>query len=117
MTLPYATVAGTTTSLPSATAPVNKFLGVPFAKTPPERFEPPSAPDQAASVVDAAAFKPACIQQFAGLPAIRNFTESVFNEPPPQESEDCLYLNVYAPSSPAPPGGRAVMFWIYGTYK
>jgi carboxylesterase type B len=25
-----------------------------------------------------------------------------------------LYLNVYAPSTPAPPGGRAVLFWIYG---
>jgi acetylcholinesterase len=38
----------------------------------------------------------------------------VFNNPPPQESEDCLYLNVYAPSSPSPKGGRPVMFWIYG---
>lgn len=26
----------------------------------------------------------------------------------------CLYLNVYAPDSPPPKGGRAVMFWIYG---
>jgi len=32
----------------------------------------------------------------------------------PEESEDCLYLNVYVPDAPAPPGGRTVMFWIYG---
>ena len=30
------------------------------------------------------------------------------------ESEDCLYLNVYAPSTPAGGTGRAVIFWIYG---
>jgi hypothetical protein len=37
---------------------------------------------------------------------------AVFNNPPPAESEDCLYLNVYAPSAPGQ--GRAVMYWIYG---
>lgn len=66
---------------------------------------------------------------------VRNFTMGVFNNPggpPPLESEDCLTVNVrykkcihsaddkltkyevYAPSTPAPPGGRTVMFWIYG---
>lgn len=32
----------------------------------------------------------------------------------PVESEDCLYINVYAPASEPPPEGRAVMYWIYG---
>lgn len=44
----------------------------------------------------------------------QQFTELVFNSPAPQESEDCLYLNVYAPSTPAGGKGRSVMFWIYG---
>ncbi len=46
-----------------------------------------------------------------------DFAKSAFNNPygpPPEESEDCLYLNVYAPASPAPSSGRAVMVWIYG---
>ena len=25
-----------------------------------------------------------------------------------------MYLNVFAPSTPPPPDGRTVMFWIYG---
>lgn len=30
------------------------------------------------------------------------------------ESEDCLYINVWAPAKKAPAGGWPVMFWIYG---
>ena len=50
-------------------------------------------------------------------PVEQNFTEQIFNNPggaAPPESEDCLYINVFTPASRSPPGGRAVMFWIYG---
>jgi hypothetical protein len=57
-------VVGTTTSIPSATATVNKFLGIAFAASPPERFSPPSRAAPFYKPLNASAFKPACIQQF-----------------------------------------------------
>ncbi|MCJ1474787.1 hypothetical protein MMC13_003447 [Lambiella insularis] len=117
VTIASGVVVGTTTTLPSATVAVNKFLGIPFAASPPVRFDPPTAPAPWPTPMNAFAFKDSCIQQFNYPEASRNFTMAVFNNPggtPPVESEDCLYLNVFAPASPAPAAGRAVMFWIYG---
>lgn len=125
--LPSGPVIGTTTSLPSATVTVNKFLGVPFAQSPPERFSPPQDPAAWGwrAPLNATEFKPACIQQFvceykrrqqrsysglgtlpgstsalrileviyiANQPGLdplasQQFTEYVFNNPPPPESE------------------------------
>ncbi|KAI5368281.1 putative carboxylesterase, type B, carboxylesterase type B, carboxylesterase type B, active [Septoria linicola] len=116
VTLEVGVVEGTTTSLPAATAAVNKYLGIPFAD-PPTRFAPPERAQAAGQKINATAFKPACIQQFAGSDLVAGFTKAVFNNPggvPPEESEDCLYLNIYAPSTPAPCDGRAVLFWLYG---
>ena len=43
----------------------------------------------------------------------RNFTITVYaGSGYPGDSEDCLYLNVYAPASGG--AGKPVMFWIYG---
>ena len=55
---------GTTTTLSAATGPVNKFLGVPYAVSPPERFSPPSSVQQFAEPYDATETKASCIQQF-----------------------------------------------------
>lgn len=46
--------------------------------------------------------------------AVRNLTITIYSTPMPEESEDCLYLNVWVPSGDAPEGGFPVMFWLYG---
>lgn len=94
---------GTTTVLPSSTATVNKFLSIPYAVTPPRRFLPPERLVKYPGPVNATQPPHLCIQQ--------NYA----HETPAQvadESEDCLYLNVYAPAGCK--GGRAVMVWIHG---
>lgn len=63
-TIDAGVVHGTTTSLPAATATVNKYLGIPFAASPPVRFSPPQKPHSWSTPINATAFKPACIQQF-----------------------------------------------------
>lgn len=46
--------------------------------------------------------------------ASKKFVEAYYNDPAPPESEDCLYLNVYAPAASPPGNGRAVMMYIFG---
>jgi len=40
--------------------------------------------------------------------------KELFDNPPPSESENCLTMNIFAPSTPGPPGGRAVLVFIPG---
>ncbi|KAL9625262.1 MAG: hypothetical protein Q9160_000664 [Pyrenula sp. 1 TL-2023] len=111
-TIDIGTVVGTSTAVPGGNDAVNQFLGIPFAVSPPERFSPPQPTPAASSPIQATAFSPACIQQFNAPAAVQQVTGTVFNNPPPAESEDCLYLNVFAPANDTP--GKTVMFWIYG---
>ena len=63
-TIDSGALIGTTTTLSAATGPVNKFLGVPYAVSPPERFSPPSPVQAFAEPYDATETKASCIQQF-----------------------------------------------------
>lgn len=85
--------------------PVVQYLGIPYA-TPPigeRRFQPPEAPASWSEVRNATVFAPVCPQNIHGmLPGIMLpvwFTDNlevvagyVLNQ-----SEDCLYLNIYVP--------------------
>jgi hypothetical protein len=62
-------LAGTTTSLAGASASAIKFLGVPFARSPPTRFAPAERPvtwGAAGKVRAARRWRDGCVQQFVG---------------------------------------------------
>ncbi|KNG80689.1 carboxylesterase hlo [Aspergillus nomiae NRRL 13137] len=104
-------IVGTTTSFPSSTAIVRKYLGVPFA-APPVRFSPPEPVERWSTFYNATQWGPSCIQQI-GQSGKELF--GMLDLPPPAngESEDCLNLNVFTPES-ASAGSKAVLVWFYG---
>jgi para-nitrobenzyl esterase len=89
--------------------PVVAWKGIPYASPPigERRFQPPQPPDPWTGIRDATAFGPIAPQ----LPfLVANVTLEV--EMPEPQSEDCLYLNIWAPH----PDGRKrpVMVWVHG---
>lgn len=120
VTISSGTIIGTAikpANQPLLTASANAYLGVPFAKSPPERFSPPEAASQWTTPLQAQAIRPACIQQFSGSGQTQELTKQFFNNPigpAPEESEDCLYLNLYTPPGATPNSKKAVMFWLFG---
>lgn len=88
------------------TGSVTSFKGIPFAAPPVGelRWRPPAAPAAWTGVREARTFGPACMQMRAPQPGA----------PPMAQSEDCLYLNVWAPASAKPGRKLPVMVWIHG---
>jgi carboxylesterase 2 len=118
VTLDSGVVIGTATGVlnqPSVTGLASAYLGIPFASSPPLRFAPPTAPSPWKEPLVAQKLAPACLQAF-GTGATAARTKEYFNTPPAPagESEDCLYLNVYAPPDASPSNLKPVMFWIFG---
>lgn len=84
---------------------VEVYRGIPFALPPlgERRWRPPQPADAWRGTRDADTFAPACMQQGASMPG----------ETLVAISEDCLYLNVWAP--PRRGGQRLpVIVWIHG---
>lgn len=94
-------------TLPSG---VRAWLGVPFAAPPVRdlRWRDPRPVAAWTGVWNADRPAPECIQPLRGRSINHYFGEEA-------TSEDCLYLNIWAPAQPAPPGKPyPVAAWIYG---
>lgn len=86
--------------------PVEQFLGVPYATAPvgERRFQPPEAPGSWQEIRNATHFAPVCPQNVHGvLPEIMLpvwFTDNLDAAATyvQNQSEDCLYLNIYVPT-------------------
>ena len=81
------------------------YKGIPFAGPPlgDLRWRPPTHAATWTGTRKANAFAPACMQEGVSMPG----------EAPPAVSEDCLYLNVWAPAKSVPEH-LPVIVWIYG---
>ena len=84
---------------------VAEFLGIPYAAPPigDLRWRPPQPPEHWSDSLLTINFGNSCVQNQSGKFAHPSITE------------DCLYLNVYAPQNYAEkPEARPVLVWIYG---
>ncbi|KAM6949501.1 acetylcholinesterase [Aplochiton taeniatus] len=105
-------VHGTRMPLPDR-GHVTAFLGVPFAEPPvgKRRFRPAEAKRPWTGVHEAHGYSSACFQ-FVDT-SYPGFQGSEMWNPNREMSEDCLYLNVWVPTSPRA-HNLTVMVWIYG---
>ncbi|XP_028624440.1 pyrethroid hydrolase Ces2e-like isoform X4 [Grammomys surdaster] len=78
---------------------VHTFLGIPFAKPPLDqlRFAPPQPPEQWSGVRSGTTYPPRCLQNSETVSA-ESLEMMKLSMPPISTSEDCLYLNIYAPA-------------------
>ena len=86
---------------------VQIYLGIPYAAPPvgPLRWKPPQPAESWRGVRSTQSYGSRCMQA-------NTFPDMVFHDP--GQSEDCLTLNIWAPSTAQPGANLPVMVWIYG---
>ena len=91
---------------------ITHYFGVPFAAPPIAglRWKPPQPVAPWQGVLETVHFAPACPQP---LPPPGSFYQNEFFQTSERQSEDCLYLNVWAPTHKPDPK-LPVMVWFYG---
>ncbi|XP_062384277.1 neuroligin 4 X-linked a [Sardina pilchardus] len=108
VTTNYGKLRGQKTALPNEIlGPVEQYLGIPYALPPTgeRRFQPPEPPSSWSSIRNATQFAPVCPQFLedrfllndmlpvwftANLDTVVTYVQ--------EQSEDCLYLNIYVPT-------------------
>jgi carboxylesterase type B len=93
-------VCGTTATVGQVTA--DAYLGIPYAEdtSGPNRWQGPTAKARMSGIFQATSFGPICPQAQTSYPAV--------------QSEDCLSVNVWAPSTAGPTAALPVMVFIHG---
>ncbi|XP_076988787.1 carboxylesterase 4A [Tamandua tetradactyla] len=95
--------------------PIHVFLGIPFSRPPvgARRFAPPEPLEPWKGTRDATTFAPACLQESWGQSASIYFNTRKHYKWL-RFSEDCLYLDVYAPVRALGDAPLPVMVWFPG---
>jgi para-nitrobenzyl esterase len=103
------TAAGKIRGKEIGAAQVHAFLGVPYAAAPVGalRWVAPQPVTPWKGVLDATAYGHRCAQIHDDWAIFHGYQDA-------GESEDCLYLNVYAPATAHPGDKLPVMLWIHG---
>ena len=104
--------AGSVSGVPGQGS-VTVFKGIPFAAPPvgPLRWQPPAPPAHWGGVLKADHFGHSCMQRVRRAGPDQPYAADTRS--PVEPNEDCLYLNVWAPTE-IPKGGAPVLVWIFG---
>ncbi|NP_001166580.1 carboxylesterase 1D precursor [Cavia porcellus] len=111
----YGKVLGMYESVEGFAQPVAQFLGIPFAKPPlgSLRFAPPQPPEPWNYVKNTTSHNPMC-SQVLSLAQMESDLVNTRKNIVVTVSEDCLYLNIYAPVDSTKKSRLPVMVWIHG---
>ena len=103
---PLGTVRGVQFTDPASKEPIYQFRGIRYGKPPigENRFKKPEPAGAWGEEYDATSSGTSCPQM--SIPSLRSTANN--------QSEDCLFLNVYVPRTVSPERKLTVMVWIHG---